>query len=154
MQPISDTAAAAFAANPAPEQNLASAPTVDRPMPRLGRGIVWSDIVAEIERDLAARAEPPLPVPTTPIAMNVPVAREVLGPAEPRLEDLIAAALTGDVTDPPPTPSTPLEDVRAAVELVDNAPPRLTRDFTREFAIAEAVERTGWLTRAIARLRR
>lgn len=22
-----------------------------RPMPRLGRGIVWSDIVAEIERD-------------------------------------------------------------------------------------------------------
>jgi hypothetical protein len=27
-----------------------------RPMPRLGRGIVWSDIVAEIERDNAAGA--------------------------------------------------------------------------------------------------
>jgi len=27
-----------------------------RPMPRLGRGIVWSDIVAEIERDDLARA--------------------------------------------------------------------------------------------------
>jgi|GEM_PF-6095747 len=26
-----------------------------RPMPRLGRGIVWSDIVAEIERDNRAR---------------------------------------------------------------------------------------------------
>ncbi|MFJ9785564.1 DUF6222 family protein [Amycolatopsis sp. NPDC101161] len=26
-----------------------------RPMPRLGRGIVWSDIVAEIERDHRAR---------------------------------------------------------------------------------------------------
>jgi hypothetical protein len=26
-----------------------------RPMPRLGRGIVWSDIVAEIERDRRAR---------------------------------------------------------------------------------------------------
>jgi hypothetical protein len=26
-----------------------------RPMPRLGRGIVWSDIVAEIERDNEAR---------------------------------------------------------------------------------------------------
>lgn len=24
---------------------------LSRPMPRLGRGIVWSDIVAEIERD-------------------------------------------------------------------------------------------------------
>lgn len=66
MQPISDAAAAAFAANPAPEQNLASAPTVDRPMPRLGRGIVWSKIVAEIEADQAARELPPLPVPTTP----------------------------------------------------------------------------------------
>lgn len=29
-------------------------PTV-RPLPRLGRGIVWSDIVAEIERDLQER---------------------------------------------------------------------------------------------------
>jgi hypothetical protein len=26
-----------------------------RPMPRLGRGIVWSDIVAEIERDNQGR---------------------------------------------------------------------------------------------------
>lgn len=26
-----------------------------RPMPRLGRGIVWSDIVAEIERDRLTR---------------------------------------------------------------------------------------------------
>ena len=26
-----------------------------RPMPRLGRGIVWSDIVAEIERDQQQR---------------------------------------------------------------------------------------------------
>jgi hypothetical protein len=26
-----------------------------RPMPRLGRGIVWSDIVAEIERDRLVR---------------------------------------------------------------------------------------------------
>jgi hypothetical protein len=28
---------------------------VVRPMPRLGRGIVWSDIVAEIERDHQVR---------------------------------------------------------------------------------------------------
>ncbi|WIY02260.1 DUF6222 family protein [Amycolatopsis mongoliensis] len=28
---------------------------VVRPMPRLGRGIVWSDIVAEIERDHLVR---------------------------------------------------------------------------------------------------
>ena len=26
-----------------------------RPMPRLGRGIVWSDVVAEIERDQEVR---------------------------------------------------------------------------------------------------
>jgi hypothetical protein len=26
-----------------------------RPLPRLGRGVVWSDIVAEIERDLQER---------------------------------------------------------------------------------------------------
>ena len=29
----------------------ASVEATARPMPRLGRGIVWSDIVAEIERD-------------------------------------------------------------------------------------------------------
>ena len=36
---------------------VADAPTdwPVRPMPRLGRGIVWSDIVAEIERDHRAR---------------------------------------------------------------------------------------------------
>ncbi|MGW5717638.1 DUF6222 family protein [Amycolatopsis sp. NPDC003865] len=33
----------------------AAADAVIRPMPRLGRGIVWSDIVAEIERDHRAR---------------------------------------------------------------------------------------------------
>ena len=33
----------------------AAAVAVGRPMPRLGRGIVWSDIVAEIERDHRAR---------------------------------------------------------------------------------------------------
>ncbi len=27
----------------------------DRPMPRLGKGVLWSDIVAEIERDNRAR---------------------------------------------------------------------------------------------------
>lgn len=38
-------------------QPVAAAPTpppveaLVRPMPRLGRGLVWSDIVAEIERD-------------------------------------------------------------------------------------------------------
>jgi hypothetical protein len=26
-----------------------------RPMPRLGRGLVWSDVVAEIQRDLEER---------------------------------------------------------------------------------------------------
>jgi len=40
-------------------QPVAPAPTpveaLVRPMPRLGRGIVWSDIVAEIERDHRAR---------------------------------------------------------------------------------------------------
>ncbi|WP_103352579.1 DUF6222 family protein [Amycolatopsis sp. CA-128772] len=35
----------------------ASAPAevITHPMPRLGRGIVWSDIVAEIERDREER---------------------------------------------------------------------------------------------------
>jgi len=41
----------ASAGQPAPT----SEPALTRPMPRLGRGIVWSDIVAEIERDDDAR---------------------------------------------------------------------------------------------------
>jgi len=28
-----------------------------RPLPRLGRGVVWSDIVAEMERDLEERRD-------------------------------------------------------------------------------------------------
>jgi hypothetical protein len=36
-----------------PALGLADVPV--RPMPRLGRGIVWSDIVAEIDRDERAR---------------------------------------------------------------------------------------------------
>lgn len=52
---------AAAAAYPYPFASAAAAPPasvapvtevpLSRPMPRLGRGIVWSDIVAEIERD-------------------------------------------------------------------------------------------------------
>ncbi len=41
------------AAEPAPAPGPVEA--LVRPMPRLGRGIVWSDIVAEIERDHRAR---------------------------------------------------------------------------------------------------
>jgi hypothetical protein len=37
---------------PAP---AAPAEATVRPLPRLGRGVVWSDIVAEIERDLQER---------------------------------------------------------------------------------------------------
>jgi hypothetical protein len=33
----------------------APAEVISHPMPRLGRGIVWSNIVAEIERDQEAR---------------------------------------------------------------------------------------------------
>ncbi|MEV4058322.1 DUF6222 family protein [Amycolatopsis sp. NPDC049688] len=33
----------------------APAEVITHPMPRLGRGIVWSDIVAEIERDREER---------------------------------------------------------------------------------------------------
>ncbi|VVJ20391.1 Uncharacterised protein [Amycolatopsis camponoti] len=43
------TAEAASGTAPVPVEALV------RPMPRLGRGIVWSDIVAEIERDHRAR---------------------------------------------------------------------------------------------------
>ncbi|WP_410569635.1 DUF6222 family protein [Amycolatopsis sp. cmx-4-61] len=38
------------AAAPA-EPVAAEVPVIPRPMPRLGRGIVWSTIVAEIEQD-------------------------------------------------------------------------------------------------------
>jgi len=38
-----------------PTAPVASEATMSRPMPRLGRGIVWSDIVAEIDRDNDAR---------------------------------------------------------------------------------------------------
>jgi hypothetical protein len=34
---------------------IAPAEVPIRPMPRLGRGIVWSDVVAEIERDNSVR---------------------------------------------------------------------------------------------------
>ncbi len=37
---------------PAPEVPVT---TPIRPIPRLGRGIVWSDVVAEIERDNSVR---------------------------------------------------------------------------------------------------
>lgn len=40
---------------PAAAAEAVAAPPIARPMPRLGRGIVWSDIVAEIERDHADR---------------------------------------------------------------------------------------------------
>ncbi|MDQ7806730.1 DUF6222 family protein [Amycolatopsis sp. A133] len=42
-----------LAADPVPAGLPVDVPV--RPMPRLGRGIVWSDIVAEIERDERAR---------------------------------------------------------------------------------------------------
>jgi hypothetical protein len=42
-------------ATAAPVAAETAAPPISRPMPRLGRGIVWSDIVAEIERDHADR---------------------------------------------------------------------------------------------------
>jgi uncharacterized protein DUF6222 len=41
--------------HPAAVPTLPSGEALVRPMPRLGRGIVWSDIVAEIERDHRAR---------------------------------------------------------------------------------------------------
>ncbi|WP_410672044.1 DUF6222 family protein [Amycolatopsis sp. cmx-4-68] len=37
------------------EADNAPAEIVTHPMPRLGRGIVWSDVVAEIERDREER---------------------------------------------------------------------------------------------------
>ncbi|MEV6878464.1 DUF6222 family protein [Amycolatopsis sp. NPDC051128] len=40
---------------PAAVSALPTGDALVRPMPRLGRGIVWSDIVAEIERDHRAR---------------------------------------------------------------------------------------------------
>ncbi|WP_328450693.1 MULTISPECIES: DUF6222 family protein [unclassified Amycolatopsis] len=46
-EPIAAPAAVQATPEPAPEPP----PVVARPMPRLGRGIVWSTIVAEIEQD-------------------------------------------------------------------------------------------------------
>ncbi|MEU0532477.1 DUF6222 family protein [Amycolatopsis tolypomycina] len=37
--------------DPPAEPVVAAVPAITRPMPRLGRGIVWSMIVAEIEQD-------------------------------------------------------------------------------------------------------
>ncbi|WP_410642174.1 DUF6222 family protein [Amycolatopsis sp. lyj-346] len=49
--PIAEPAAAP-AAPAAPAAEAAPVPPpISRPMPRLGRGIVWSSIVAEIEQD-------------------------------------------------------------------------------------------------------
>ncbi|MEU4525431.1 DUF6222 family protein [Amycolatopsis sp. NPDC024027] len=42
---------------PVPSEPPAEVPI--RPVPRLGRGIVWSDIVAEIARDVAKDADEP-----------------------------------------------------------------------------------------------
>jgi len=51
------TAAEAAAVRPVPDPpSFGSMDAPVRPMPRLGRGIVWSDVVAEIERDNQARA--------------------------------------------------------------------------------------------------
>lgn len=51
---------------PEPEPEPALRPcevVVSRPMPRLGRGVCWSDIVAEIERD---HQRPAIPNPWSP----------------------------------------------------------------------------------------
>ncbi|HEY3472152.1 MAG TPA: DUF6222 family protein [Amycolatopsis sp.] len=37
--------------DPIAEPVVAEVPAITRPMPRLGRGIVWSTIVAEIEQE-------------------------------------------------------------------------------------------------------
>jgi hypothetical protein len=51
--PIAEPVAAQAAPVPAPEPP----PVVARPMPRLGRGIVWSTIVAEIAQDNQERLD-------------------------------------------------------------------------------------------------
>lgn len=57
MQPISAAAAAAFAGAAQTSDNAEHAAA--RPMPRLGRGIVWSTITAEIEHDQQESAATP-----------------------------------------------------------------------------------------------
>jgi hypothetical protein len=51
----SDATGSAVPIRPALPEARPEAPV--RQMPRLGRGVVWSDIVAEIERDALLRTE-------------------------------------------------------------------------------------------------
>lgn len=52
---VNDEGRADAAAPPYVEPVEPPADLTVRPLPRLGRGVVWSDIVAEMERDLQER---------------------------------------------------------------------------------------------------